>query len=236
MKRFFCLFLTAAFFISLTACTSNINLDKGEIPSEYMSTPCSKDSVDDFMRIIGEVELDGLSTGMKLDKEHCYNVTPACVAAQTDYKIFKFSDSCMSFVLIDGAVYPICESFGGYGFFNAVPWDYDGDANLDLLVASSWGSGLHRSIISVFNTTTKESVIVYETSANDNSAIDLFVETSTPSISLDDSTDRPVYYLVYSASIEVKNDNFSDLSYTATGVVGSVVVENGMLVFKPMGE
>ena len=37
------------------------------------------------------------------------------------------------------------------------------------------------------------------------------------------------------AKIEVKNDNFSDLSYVATGVAGSVAVENGMPVFKPMG-
>lgn len=234
MKRFFCLFLTAVLFISLTACTSNENLDKVEVPPEYMSTPCSKDFVDDFMSVIDEVELGGLYSGMKLDKEHCYNVTPICVAEQTDFKIFKFSDSCVSFVLIDGAAYLICESFGGYGFFNAMPWDYDGDSNLDLLVASSWGSGLHRSVISVFNTITKESVIIYDTSTTDDHSVDLFVAESTPSSSY--SEDLPVSYQIYTAKIEVKNDNFSDLSYVATGVAGSVAVENGMPVFKPMGE
>lgn len=237
MKRFFCLFLTGILLMSLTACSANSNnSDKEDISSEYMTTPCSKDSVDDFMKIIGEAELDGLSAGMILDKEHCYNVTPVSVAAQTDIKIFKFSDSCVSLALIDGSVYPICTSFGGYGFVNAVPWDYDEDGNLDLLIASSWGSGLHRSEISVFNTSTKESIIVYDTASTDNPSIDLFVAANSPSFSSKDTADHPVFYEIYSANIEVKNHNLADLSYTATGIIGSVVVENGAPVFKPADE
>lgn len=237
MKRFFCLLLIGIVFISITACAAkNNNSDKDDTSADYMTTPCSKDSVDELMAIIGEMELDGLSNGMELDEEHCYNVTPLSVATQTDIKIFKFSDSCVSLALIDGAVYSICESLGGYGFVNAVPWDYDGDGNLDLLVASSWGSGLHRSEISVFNTTTKESIIVYNTATTDDSCIDLFVATVMPSFSSKETKDLPVYYQVYSANIEMKNNNLADLSYTATGVIGSVVVENGTPVFKPIDE
>jgi len=237
MKRLLCLLLTGIVLISLTACQTNTdNSDKNENNVSYMTTSCTKDSVDEFMSIIGEVELGGLSTGMTLDKEHCYNVTPLSVAEQTDIKIFKFSDSCVSLALIDGEVYSISESFGGYGFVNAVPWDYDEDGNLDLLVASSWGSGLHRSIISVFNTTTKESLVVYDTSTTDNPSVDLFVATASPSFSSKDPQNLPIYYQVYSANIEVNGNNLADLSYTATGVIGSVVVENGAAVFKPMGD
>ena len=188
------------------------------------------------MSIIGEVGLDGLSAGMKLDEEHCYNVTPLSVATETDIKIFKFSDSCMTLALIDNEVYEICTSFGGYGFVNAVPWDYDEDGNLDLLIASSWGSGLHRSEISVFNTKTKESIVVYDTSTTDDPSVDLFIAAGSPSISSEDISSIPIYYQVYSANIAVKENNLADLSYTATGVIGSVVVENGTPVFKPMGE
>ena len=235
MKRLFCLLLTGIVLISLVACQTNTdNSDKSNV--DYMTTSCTKDSVNEFMSIIGDVEPDGLYTGMKLDEEHCYNVTPLSVATQTDIKIFKFSDSCVSLALIDGEVYSICESFGGFGFVNAVPWDYDGDGNLDLLIASSWGSGLHRSIISVFNTTTKESIVVYDTSTTDNPSVDLFVTTASPSFSSKDPQDLPVYYQVYSANIEVNGNNLADLSYTATGVIGSVVVENGAPVFKPMGD
>ena len=237
MKRLFCLFLTGIVLISLTACQTNTDKsDKNENNVDYMTTSYTKDSVDEFMSIIGEVELGCLSAGMKLDEEHCYNVTPLSVATQTDIKIFKFSDSCVSLALIDGEVYSICESFGGFGFVNAVPWDYDGDGNLDLLIASSWGSGLHRSIISVFNTTTKESLIVYDTSTTDNPSVDLFVATASPSFSSNDPQELPIYYKVYSANIKVNGSNLADLSYTATSVVGSVVVENGAPVFKPMGD
>ena len=233
MKRLFCLLLTGIVLISLTACQTNTdNSEKSNV--DYMTTSCTKDSVDEFMSIIDEVEIGGLSAGMKLDEEYCYNVTPRSVATQTDIKIFKFSDSCISLALIDGEVYSICESFGGYGFVNALPWDYDEDGNLDLLVASSWGSGLHRSIISVFNTTTKESIIIYDTSTTDHPSVDLFVAAASPSFSSKDPQDLPVYYEVYSANIEVNGNNLTDLSYTATGVIGSVVVENGTPVFKPM--
>ena len=234
MKRIFCLLLIGIIMISLIACQTNTdNSDKNKNNVDYMTVSCTKDFVDEFMDIIDEVESGGsLSAGMTLDKEHCYNVTPPSVAAQTDIKIFKFSDSCASFALIDGEVYSVCESFGGYGFVNAVPWDYDEDGNTDLLVASSWGSGLHRSVISVFNTTTKESIVVYDTSTTDNPSIDLFVATASPSLSSKAPQDLPVYYMVYSANIKI-NNNLADLSYTATDVIGSVVVENGVPVFKP---
>ena len=38
------------------------------------------------------------------------------------------------------------------------------------------------------------------------------------------------------ANIEVNDNNLADLSYSATGVIGSVVVENGAPIFKPMGD
>ena len=228
MKRFLGIFLISIFLISVTACQ---NSDKNNV--DYMATSCTKDSVDEFMSIIGEMELGGLSTGMKLDKEHCYNVTPPSVATQTDIKIFKFSDSCVSLALIDGEVYSICESFGGFGFVNAIPWDYDDDGNLDLLVASSWGSGIHRSIIFIFNTQTKKSIVVYNTLTTDDPSTDLLVAAVSLTLS---SKDPGNCYQVYSANIEVNNNNFADLSYTATEVIGSVVVENGVPVFKPMSD
>lgn len=221
----------------LTACglngnnTANGKSDGNETAAEYMKTPYSKDSVDDFMKIIGKMQFDGLFSGMELDKVHCYNVTPKSVSAQTDYKIFKFSDSCISLILIDNEVYEICESFGGFGFVNAVPWDYDENGTLDLLVSSSCGSGVHRSIISVFDATTKESVTVYNTAH-----ADLFVTTSSPSFKMPEYTEMPIYYQVDSAKIEVINEenNFADLSYVSTGAIGVVVAENGKPVFKPM--
>lgn len=236
MKRIFCLLLVGLLLGSLTACqTDTDHLENSENNVDNMLTSCTKDHVDEFMSILGEAELGGLYGGMRLDGEKCYNVTPLSVAKQMDIKIFKFSDSCLTLALINGEIYSICEFFGGYGFVNAVPWDYDEDGKLDLLIASSWGSGLHRSIISVFNTTTKESIVVHDTSTTDDPSVDLFVAAVSPSFSSKDEQDLPIYYQVYSANVVARDNNLADLSYTATGVVGAVAIEDGMPVFKPYG-
>ena len=230
MKRTSCLLLAFILLFLLCSCKDDTSYDA-------MKTNISKDYVPEFMELLGEeIELGGLSSGMVLDKEHCYNVTPLQVAAETDMKIFKFSDSCVSLVLLDNKIYNLCESFGGYGFVNAVPCDFDNDGNKDLLVASSWGSGLHRSIISVFNSVTKESTIIYDTSDTDNPSIDLFIAAATPSFSSKEIEDLPIYYQVYSAEITVndtENYNLADLSYVATDLVGSIEIENGTPTFVP---
>ncbi len=201
---------------------------------EWMHTECSKDYVKEFMSILETVKGDGLLSGYVLDEEHCYNVTPSAVSLSTDIKIFKFSDSCASFALIDGEVYEICISFGGYGFFNAVPWDYDEDGTTDLLIASSWGSGMHRSEISVFNVKTKESTVICTSveSGSGNTDQDWFVATQSPNSYTGDLEESPIYYIVYSAEIK-SDDSLVDLSYLAKSCVGSIVLEDRTPVFHP---
>ena len=201
---------------------------------DWMHTECSKDYVKEFMSILGTDKGDGLLSGYDFDEEHCYNVTPRAVSMRTDIKIFKFSDSCVSLALIDGEVYEICTSFGGYGFFNAMPWDYDEDGTMDLLIASSWGSGMHRSEISVFNVKTKQSTIICTSieSGNTDSGNDWFIATQSPSSYTGDPEEIPIYYVVYSA--EMKNGNsLVDLSYLAKSCVGSIDLEDGTPVFHP---
>ena len=235
MKRLSIIITTLAMIIGLCSCDSALNNNNGSDDTEqsYMTTHCSKENVDDFFEIVGKLQGDNLLAGYVLDKEKCFNVTPQQVALETNYKIFKFSDSCASFVMIDNDVYTLCEWFGGYGFVNAVPCDFDNDGNKDLLVASSWGSGLHRSIISVFNSTTKESTVIYDTSTTDNPQIDLFVATVSPSFSSKNPSDLPICYQVYSAEIKSNDNNLADLSYVATGVVGSISPNNGVVTFIP---
>lgn len=231
MKHVLILLTALSLLLSLCSCNSvspdNDGSSNGDV--DYMTSACSKDSVDEFMAILGgELQGEGLLSGFTVTKENVYNVTPPQISSQTDYQIFKTSDSCESFVLIDGEIYSLCTSFGGYGFVNAVPCDFDGDGNTDLLVASSWGSGQHRSEISVFNTVTKKSTVLY------TSLEDLIVMTSSPSFSSQgDPAALPIYYQVYAAKITVNDNNFANLSYVVTDVVGSVQSENGTAVFLP---
>lgn len=201
---------------------------------DWMNTECSKDYVAEFMSILGTVKGDGLLSGYDFDEEHCYNVTPSAVSESTDIKIFKFSDSCASFALIDGEIFEICPSFGGYGFFNAVLWDYDEDGTTDLLIASSCGSGMHRSEISVFNVKTKQSTVIctsleLENTDSDN---DWFVATQSPSSYTGNPKEMPIYYAVYSAEVKI-GDSLADLSYLAKSCVGSIDLKNGTPVFHP---
>lgn len=201
---------------------------------DWMHTECSKDYVTEFMSILRTVKGEGLLSGYYFDEEHCYNVTPSAISRSTDIKIFKFSDSCVSLALIDGEVFEICPSFGGYGFFNAVPWDYDEDGTTDLLIASSWGSGMHRSEISVFNVKTKQSKVICTSleHENTNSGNDWFVATQSPSSYTGDPKEVPIFYVVYSAEMK-SGDSLVDLSYLAKSCVGSIDLEDGTPVFHP---
>lgn len=235
MKRFSGIITLFAIIIGLCSCNiSNGNDNDSENKeASYMTTALSKEGVDAFCDILGELQGEGLLSGYVCNREKCFNVTPKWVTEETCCTIFKFSDSCASFVMIDNEIYPLCESFGGYGFVNAVPYDFDNDGNKDLLVASSWGSGLHRSVISIFNVSTKESTIIYDTSTTDNPQVDLFVSAQTPSLSSSELSELPIYYVVYSAEIKANDNNFADLSYVATDYVGSISNEKGEIVFTP---
>lgn len=191
---------------------------------------CDKDNVAEFMSILKEHELGGLSYGYALDEEHCYNVTPDRIAKETSARIFKFSDSCATFIYLNGQIYPLGEWFGGYGFVNAVPCDFDNDGNTDILYTYSWGSGIHRSLVAVFNTQTMENTVIYNSFDTDNPQVDLYIGTESPSIDIPD-VDMPTYFVVYTVNIEVLDGNFADLGLVMTGIAGSVKSENGSPVF-----
>ena len=142
---------------------------------EIINVPCTKEGVPEFMAALTLAGDSGTFIYGNAGEAACYNVTPERVAAETDIQIFKFSDSCQSFALVDGAAYDLGGCFGGYGFLNAVPWDYDGDDQIDLLVASSWGSGIHRTEISVFIRAEKTAKVLYSTMYDSWNAPDLAV-------------------------------------------------------------
>lgn len=177
---------------------------------------CSKDGVEEFMTAFALTHPNGIGWGFHSEEAYCYNVTPISVAEETDIRVFKFSDSAASFAFVDGAVFDLCESFGGYGFLNAVPWDYDQDGQTDLLVASSWGSGISRAEISVFNRAKRTSKVIYSTLYEDEPQVDLIICLDT---ALSDSTQesQPSVRL-YQVRVPLPEDyDFAHLSYQLIG-------------------
>ena len=178
----------------------------------FEAVPCSKDGVDVFMEAFAAVCPGGILNGMPADEAHCWNVTPDSVAAQTDIRIFKFSNSCESYALADGQACHLCDGLGGSGFLNAVPWDYDGDGRTDLITASSWGSGIHRTEISVFIRATGTAKVLYSTMLEPVDPGDLAVVLETPA---PDATPEIGLRLV-----DIRNPDpadFAHLRYRVTG-------------------
>ena len=229
MKRILSAAILLVVLVSVSSCQFiSDHILNGE--NGYVAVPCTQDGIDELLSIT-DLKGKGLLEGYDLSEGNLYNVTPTEVKAETDYKIFKASDSCASFILIDGDIYPICNFFGGYGFVNAVPWDYDGNGVIDLLVASSFGSGIHCSEISLFNATTKESTVIY-TSSSDN-RVDLAIKAESPAFSSKDPGSLPIYYNIYSVNIKATDGNLSRLSYLTTDKVGTIELTDGGPVFKP---
>ncbi len=75
-------------------------------------------------------------------------ITPEDVWEETGYQLFKDGSSLDTYVVADGKAAVLGTGFGGYGVTSVVPYDVSGDGTKDLVYAYSYGSGIHRSVIS----------------------------------------------------------------------------------------
>ena len=159
------------------------------------------------------------------------------ILAETSCRIFKDDAFGGLFYLADGE--RCCElgiSFGGYGLCSAAPWDYDENGTVDLLYTYSWGSGMHRSILALFDRTkweAQELYVYYPDS--DSPGSDLVAERET------DEHGEPVF-TVYTVDVQVQGYDPIDLRFTKmeeAGVVSAVRVageENVHPLFWPASE
>ena len=88
-------------------------------------------------------------------------VTPPEVLAETGCRIFKDPEEADAFLLDGQRLCELGTGFGGYGLTSAVPWDYDENGTADLLYTYSWGSGMHRSILALYDRTKREKQELY---------------------------------------------------------------------------
>lgn len=239
MKKAFCFVLVFALSAFLCACAAggesttaaSAQTTTAAEKAQTVGTPCSKDGVDAFIAVLKEKQKQGSIEDFPFSGDLCYNVTPDSLKEETGGAIFKFGDSGQTLLLLGGSVYGLGSYFGGDGLTSAVTCDFDGDGKKDILYTYSWGSGIHRSHLAVFNTRTKESAELYNTlDKNDlsKSGMDIIV-SKLPGTSSDAGT--PFDYIVYSAEITVQDNNFASLQYTQPGVFGSVKAVDGVPVF-----
>ena len=79
------------------------------------------------------------------------DITPKNIKEEIGCQIFKVNYTCETYIVNKSKVYAIGLGFGGFGVVNIESCDLDYDGHKDLIYTFSWGSGLHRSHIGIFN-------------------------------------------------------------------------------------
>jgi hypothetical protein len=139
------------------------------------------------------------------------DVTPPEILAETGCRIFKDPREADAF-LLDGE--RLCElgcGLGGYGLTSAVPWDYDGNGTVDLLYtySCSWGSGRHRSQLSLLDRTKWEERVLYlYDPSGPKAGSDLLVKHETDSAGNDS---YPVYTVDVSMNAYAHGFDYTEL-------------------------
>lgn len=133
-----------------------------KIPSEHQKESYS---VEDFKHLydqylkLNNMELQTspendtteMSKEDKLKYYTIYDITPKNVKEEIGCQIFKVNYTCETYVVNKSKVYAIGLGFDGYGVVNIETCDLDDDGQKDLIYTFSWGSGMHRSHIGIFN-------------------------------------------------------------------------------------
>lgn len=105
----------------------------------------SDEGAADFLALLGD------GAPRLYENDTCSNVTPDFIKDNSGYLLFKFGQSCASFLQYDGTAYPLGEFFGGSGADGFALADLNGDGAYELYFTFSWGSGIHRSQVGYFD-------------------------------------------------------------------------------------
>lgn len=137
---------------ALAGCVDAANTGRAAITKEECT-------VEQFIALYGK-PIQMVDSGMTKAESEKYNrvidITPVNVYEEIGCKLFKINSTCETYIVYKNKIYPIGRGFGGWGITDVNTCDFDNDKQMDLLYTYSWGSGLHRSHIGIFNFTTME--------------------------------------------------------------------------------
>ncbi|MDQ0192837.1 hypothetical protein [Paenibacillus wynnii] len=109
------------------------------------SMPSIKVTIEEANKLILATQDITLTENMDL-----IEITSPDIWDQTNLQLFKIvgNSSWETFIVSKQKVVHIGIGFGGYGVTSVVPFDVNKDGTLDVVYAYSFGSGIHRSVIS----------------------------------------------------------------------------------------
>lgn len=148
--------ILALIFTYVTGCTQN------DIPSS--------ESKSNFESVIYAFQMEPLESEQDMpeklpyidsgyEDDIIYEITSSTLEGNTNYRIFKYSNSCASYLYYDDSIYQLGEYFGGYGLTSFVPFDGNDDGKDELYFTFSWGSGMHRAQAGYFDPIKKDTII-----------------------------------------------------------------------------
>ncbi len=193
---------------------------QGKLPEPYTEGTRVQDST--FVITPHE---DGVAAFIKLQNifkssykdDKCYNITPTYIADNSDYMIYKYNQSCESFLMFENHIYTLGTGFGGYGLTSLALADSNDDGKQELYFTFSYGSGIHRSQVGYFDPARSE-VIVFE-----DSIMDKDIELST---------DRDNNLCVFSADIKITS--FIEFKLTKKDILYRVIFQNKKISLVPV--
>ncbi len=152
----------------------------------------------------------------EVTRESLYCITPDLLYEFTGVRVFKDAVSCHSFLEFHGTLYEL-PSLGGNGFHNAVVCDYDRDGKDDVLFTCSWGSGMHRSEVWVFNTRTREFHKIFDTSTYDFAAHGFTGDLTQANLCVTRTPENPAtedpVFTIAAVRVERGEHGFADLQF-----------------------
>ena len=143
--------LVASEVITSTEHSTLQNIDSNVFESNGITvfglTP-SKTGVEEFL-----VNYPNIKSSDKDDE--LFNVTPHEITDKFNFRIFKYSTNCESYLEYNGKNYHIGTGFGGFGTVSFAVADIDANGSQELYFTYSSGSGVHASGISYFDFATE---------------------------------------------------------------------------------
>lgn len=118
----------------------------------FFTMKASSNKVEDFLKLQTTYK-----SSYKDDK--CYNITPDFISQNSPFTIFKYDKSCETFLLYENKLYPIGIGWGGFGITSMALADINNDGKQELYFTFSFGSGIHRSKIGYFDSSTAKQVL-----------------------------------------------------------------------------
>ena len=204
MKRImvFCILLCMIMFAS---CAPKSNYSVEEFESEYSSNIAP-----------------GLSEYEKNRDIEFFDITPDDIRDKIGCQIFKDGTWASAYVVYKDEMYLISESYGGLGIVDMELCDYNNDGQADIIYSTSWGSGIHRWEIGLFDFTTMTDNVIFSSFAEDSA-----LQTYMHDICFEKTENNE--FDIYTIKMpEEDTINFAKLQYTKDKLIGKIINEKNM--------